>query len=97
MDLQPDLFVAAGSVYPEVEKEVSTYPFKTPRLVFRNLGDDRFEELIEEAGPGISDVHASRECAFGDFDNDGDIDVLVWNMNECLRCCGMIFQEAATG
>ena len=78
----PDLFVATGSVYPEVEKKVPTYPFKTPRLVFRNLGDGRFEELIEEAGPGISDVHASRGCAFGDFDNDGDVDVLVWNMNE---------------
>jgi hypothetical protein len=78
----PDLFVATGSVYPEVEKKVPAYPFKTPRLVFRNLGDGRFEELIEEAGPGISDVHASRGCAFGDFDNDGDIDVLVWNMNE---------------
>lgn len=78
----PDLFVATGSVYPEVEKKVSAYPFRTPRLVFRNLGDGRFEELIEEAGPGVSDVHASRGCAFGDFDNDGDVDVLVWNMNE---------------
>src|SRR5262249_16931 len=58
------------------------YPFHTPRLVFRNLGDGRFEELIEEAGPGISDAHASRGCAFGDFDNDGDVDVLVMNMNE---------------
>jgi hypothetical protein len=78
----PDLFVATGSVYPEVEKKVPAYPFRTPRLVFRNLGDGRFEELIEEAGPGVADVHASRGCAFGDFDNDGDIDVLVWNMNE---------------
>jgi hypothetical protein len=78
----PDLFVATGSVYPEVERKVPAYPFRTPRLVFRNLGDGRFEELIEEAGPGVSDVHASRGCAFGDFDNDGDIDVLVWNMNE---------------
>ncbi|HZQ95383.1 MAG TPA: CRTAC1 family protein [Candidatus Sulfotelmatobacter sp.] len=78
----PDLFVATGSVYPEVEKKVPAYPFRTPRLVFRNLGDGRFEELIEEAGPGVSDAHASRGCAFGDFDNDGDMDVLVWNMNE---------------
>ena len=77
-----DLFVVTGTVYPEVEKKLPTYPFRTPRLVFRNLGDGRFEELIEEAGPGISDVHSSRGCAFGDFDNDGDIDVLVWNMNE---------------
>ena len=77
-----DLFVVTGTVYPEVEKKLPTYPFRTPRLVFRNLGDGRFEELIEEAGPGISDVHSSRGCSFGDFDNDGDIDVLVWNMNE---------------
>src|ERR1700736_2295740 len=78
----PDLFVATGSVYPEVEKKVPAYQFRTPRLVFRNLGDGRFEELIEEAGSGVADVHASRGCAFGDFDNDGDVDVLVWNMNE---------------
>ena len=78
----PDLFAVTGSVYPEVEKKLPSYPFKTPRLVFRSLGDGRFEELIEEAGPGISDVHASRGCAFGDFDNDGDVDVLVMNMNE---------------
>jgi hypothetical protein len=78
----PDLFVATGSVYPEVEKKLPSYPFQTPRLVFRNLGDGRFEELIEEAGIGVSAVHASRGCAFGDFDNDGDLDVLVMNMNE---------------
>ena len=81
-DGYPDLFVATGSVYPEVEKKNPAYPFRTPRIVFRNLGDGRFEELIEEAGPGIADPHASRGCAFGDFDNDGDVDVLVWNMNE---------------
>src|SRR5207245_8625967 len=43
----PDLFVATGSVYPEVEKKLPSYPFQTPRLVFRNLGDGRFEELLE--------------------------------------------------
>jgi hypothetical protein len=78
----PDLFVATGSVYPEVERKLPAYPFKTPRLVFRNLGDGRFEELLEEAGGGVSDSHSSRGCAFGDFDNDGDIDILVMNMNE---------------
>jgi enediyne biosynthesis protein E4 len=78
----PDLFAVTGSVYPEVEKKLASYPFRTPRLVFRSLGEGRFEELIEEAGSGISDAHASRGCAFGDFDNDGDMDVLVMNMNE---------------
>lgn len=78
----PDIFVTTGSVYPEVEKKLPSYPFRTPRLVFRNLGDGRFEELIEEAGAGIAEAHTSRGCAFGDFDNDGDVDVLVMNMNE---------------
>ncbi len=78
----PDLFIVTGSVYPEVERKVPNYPFKTPRLIFRNLGDGKFEELIEEAGPGIAAVHSSRGCAFGDFDNDGDLDALIVNMNE---------------
>jgi hypothetical protein len=78
----PDLFLVTGGVYPEIEKALPNYPFRTPRLVFRNLGDGRFEELIEEAGPGVAATHASRGCAFGDFDNDGDVDVLVMNMNE---------------
>jgi len=78
----PDLFIATGSVYPEVEKRLPAYPFRTPRLVFRNLGDGRFEELIEEAGSGVAAPHVSRGCAFGDFDNDGDMDILVMNMNE---------------
>ena len=78
----PDLFLVTGSVYPEVERQLPAYPFRTPRLVFRNLGDGRFEELIEEAGTGVAAAHSSRGCAFGDFDNDGDVDVLVMNMNE---------------
>jgi hypothetical protein len=81
-DGSPDVFMVTGSVYPEVEKKLPAYPFRTPRLVFRNLGDGRFEELIEEAGPGVAAVHTSRGCAFGDFDNDGDVDVVVMNMNE---------------
>ncbi len=78
----PDLFLVTGSVYPEVERKLPAYPFRTPRVVFRNLGDGRFEELIEEAGPGVAATHTSRGCAFGDFDNDGDVDVVVMNMNE---------------
>jgi enediyne biosynthesis protein E4 len=78
----PDLFLVTGMVYPELEAKLPNYPAKTPRVVFRNLGGGRFEELIEEAGPGIAAPHMSRGCAFGDFDNDGDVDVLIVNMNE---------------
>ncbi len=78
----PDLFLVSGNVYPEIEKKLPSYPWKTPRVVFRNLGNGKFEELIDEAGPGVAAPHASRGCAFGDFDNDGDIDILIVNMNE---------------
>src|SRR5262249_53518464 len=80
-DGYPDLFMVTGSVYPELESKLPAYPALTPRAVFRNLGG-RFEELIGDAGPGVADPHMSRGCAFGDFDNDGDIDVLVVNLNE---------------
>src|SRR5271156_2877549 len=78
----PDLAVVTGSVYPEVEAEFPDYPLKTPRFIFRNLGNGKFEELIDEAGPGIGALHCSRGCAFGDFDNDGDVDMVVVNLNE---------------
>ncbi len=78
----PDLAYVTGSVYPEVEATLPHYPYKTPNVVFRNLGDGRFEELIEEAGPGVADARSSRGAAFGDYDNDGDIDIVVVNMNE---------------
>ena len=81
-DGHPDLFLVTGNVYPEVERKLPQYANKTPRAVFRNLGNHTFEELIEAAGPGVADARCSRGCAFGDFDNDGDIDVLIVNLNE---------------
>ena len=78
----PELFMTAGSVYPQIEKKLPQFPNRGPRVVFRNLGNGRFEELIDEAGPGVAAAHCSRGCAFGDFDNDGDIDILIVNLNE---------------
>jgi hypothetical protein len=46
------------------------------------LGNNTFEELVEAAGPGVAEAHCSRGCAFGDFDNDGDVDMLIINLNE---------------
>jgi enediyne biosynthesis protein E4 len=79
----PDLFVVTGNVYPEVEQKLPEYPNKSPRTLFRNLGKGSFEQIMgEAAGPGVSAAHCSRGCAFGDFDNDGDVDVLIVNLNE---------------
>ena len=58
-------------------------------MLYRNLRNRRFEDISEKAGPGISAPSASRGCAFGDFDNDGDIDVVVNTVNDfpqLLRC-----------
>ena len=74
--------MVTGNVYPDVERKLPQYPSKTPRAVFRNLGNRTFEELQDEAGPGVAAAHNSRGCAFGDFDNDGDVDVLIVNLNE---------------
>jgi enediyne biosynthesis protein E4 len=81
-DGHPDLFMVTGMVYPEVERKLPQYANKTPRAVFRNLGNGTFEELMETAGPAVAEAHCSRGCAFGDFDNDGDVDVLIVNLNE---------------
>ena len=82
----PDIFVVTGSVYPEVARVLPQYPYKTPRLIFRSLGAQngvvKFEDLLDHGGPAIAALHSSRGCAFGDFDNDGDLDVLIMNMNE---------------
>lgn len=81
-DGYPDIFVVTGNVYPEVEHKLPQYANKTPSVLFRNLGNATFEELDSQAGPAIMEPHCSRGCAFGDFDNDGDLDILVVNLNE---------------
>ncbi|HEX4229580.1 MAG TPA: CRTAC1 family protein [Bryobacteraceae bacterium] len=77
----PDIFWVTGGVYPELGNKPDE-PYKGPRIVFRNLGNGRFEELMGAAGPGVDALHCSRGCAFGDFDNDGDVDILIINHNE---------------
>lgn len=81
-DGYPDIFVSTGSVYPEVERTLPEFAYKTPKLLFHNLGKGSFEGVEKLAGSSISVPHSSRGCAFGDFDNDGDVDILVINMNE---------------
>jgi hypothetical protein len=78
----PDIFQVNGHVYPEADKFKPRYAFKVPRIVYRNLGNGKFADVSAQLGPGVNERFSSRGCAFGDYDNDGDIDVLVLNMNE---------------
>lgn len=77
-----DIIQVNGHVYPEIERYNLGATFKVPRIVYRNLGDGKFRDVSAQMGPGISERFSSRGCAFGDYDNDGDIDVLVLNMND---------------
>ncbi|MEP6537065.1 MAG: CRTAC1 family protein [Bryobacteraceae bacterium] len=76
-----DLFQVNGHVFPELEKKPGGEPFKNPRLLYRNLGGGRFEDVSAMAGPGVAARESSRGAAFADFDNDGDMDVLIMNMH----------------
>ncbi|MGB9450589.1 MAG: CRTAC1 family protein, partial [Candidatus Acidiferrum sp.] len=78
----PDIVQVNGHVYPEIEGHTFRQTFKNPRLVYKNLGDGRFQDVSAELGSGISERFSSRGAAFGDYDNDGDMDVLVLNMND---------------
>ena len=76
-----DLLYVTGNVYPEIERILAQYPHRGPRLVFRNTGRAVFENVTSASGAAAT-PRSSRGAAFGDLDNDGDIDVLVMNMNE---------------
>jgi enediyne biosynthesis protein E4 len=78
----PDLLQVNGHVYPEIEAHSFVQTFKNPRLVYKNLGGGRFKDVSAELGPGINHRFSSRGAAFGDYDNDGDVDVLILNMND---------------
>jgi hypothetical protein len=80
-----DLFYVTGHVYPEIERAAGMegqYPHNGPRILFRNAGNGRFEDVSRVGGSGLTTPHSSRGAAFGDIDNDGDVDALVMNMNE---------------
>ena len=77
-----DLFQVNGHVYPDADSIAPGQRFLEPRIVYRNLGNGRFEDISSTLGSGIAARHSSRGCAFGDYDNDGDVDVLIDNMNE---------------
>ena len=77
-----DLMQINGHVYPEIEGHAVGQTYKNPRLVYRNLGNGHFADVSAQMGPGITEKYSSRGAAFGDYDNDGDMDALVLNLGD---------------
>jgi enediyne biosynthesis protein E4 len=76
-----DLFLANGHVYSQIAARKLHLSYKEPKVLYRNLGSGRFEDVSAKAGPAIRAENLGRGCAFGDFDNDGDVDVIVNNLD----------------
>jgi len=80
-DGRMDLFVANGHVYPEADRIPGIIGFSQRNLLYRNLGNGRFMDVSATAGPGLKVEGSSHGTAFADFDNDGDVDIVVTNNN----------------
>jgi hypothetical protein len=82
-----DLLVVNGAVQllPELIRKGDPFPLGQPNQLFRNTGNGRFVEIVEQAGESFQLLEVSRGAAFGDVDNDGDTDVLVTNNNGPVR------------
>ena len=77
----PDLVIANGHVYPEVETKSLGDKYLQPTLLFRNLGKTRFADLTAAAGPGFQTPRPARGLAVGDVDGDGRPEIVIVNMN----------------
>lgn len=84
-----DILVSNGHVYPEVDGTAIDAAYAEHKYLYRNLRNGQFEDVTSLGGPGINAAVPARGCAFGDFNNDGCIDVVVNCVNtmpQLLRC-----------
>jgi enediyne biosynthesis protein E4 len=84
-----DILMSNGHVYPEVDKSKADLRYAEHKYLYRNLRNGRFEDVTKKGGPGIMENAPARGCAFGDYNNDGTMDVAVNCINalpQLLRC-----------
>jgi len=75
-----DLFVANGHVYPQVDTIPGGTPYRQPMLLFRNHRDGTFDDVSQALGD--MPPQSRRGAAFGDINNDGNVDIVVLNVGE---------------
>ena len=78
----PDLLIANGHVYPEVDAARLGATFREPRLLYRNLGNGKFKDISTEMGPGLTEPRSGRGLAIADFWNDGRLSAVVNNLSD---------------
>ncbi len=76
-----DLFVVNGHVYPQMDEISSGAGYKQGKILFINKGDGTFCDATEQGGAALTEPRVSRGAAFGDLDNDGDIDIVVEDLD----------------
>jgi hypothetical protein len=78
----PDLFMANGHVYPELDRHAVGSTFRERKLLYWNRHDGKFKDISLNAGPGITKPFNSHGVAAADFDNDGMVELLVNNSHD---------------
>ena len=81
-DGAPDIFMANGHVLDNIQRYSASVHYAEPKLMFRNLGHGAFKNVSSDLGRDFQLPRVSRGAAIGDFDNDGDLDILVNNNGE---------------
>ncbi len=76
-----DIFYCNGHVYPELDRIHVDTAYRQPRVLYRNRGDGTFEDVSNLAGTSVTTPTTGRGCAFGDVNNDGNIDIVINNQN----------------